>query len=316
MIMYDKVKFWIDRAVIGRLPPIIATLLDEAKEQTDLNTGEITTYGSIGGLKVSIYTGGISIIGSLPKFIYGNNVCLFDRHSTQKAIEKLSDALHLNITDADVTSIEFGTNFLMNHKVCDYLSKLGNMPRLSRYHFEPSTLYYKGRGKNTPKVFAFYDKLSEAEAKGMDYPSGVSGENLLRYEMRLTGRLKAQLGVCDLQASTLYDRTFYRNMVKLYQGSYYSISKNIQLKDNAMSEIKTVSDAFNVLMARLLSQTDKAQIVAFLDELRAAQVFNDSKYYTRLKNKINEIATKSDFVVTDELIRELDNDIKNCGAYV
>ena len=314
--MYDKVKLWVDRAVIGRHFPIIAPVLEEAKEQTDLATGETRTFGSVGGLKVSIYTGGISIIGSLPKFLYGNNVCLFDRHSTQKAIEKLSDIFHINITDADVTGIEFGTNFPMKHKVTDYLSKLGEMPRLSRYHFEPSTLYYKGRGKNTPKVFAFYDKLSEAEAKGMDYPSGVSGENLLRYEMRLTGRLKTQLGIADLQASTLYDRTFYRKLVKLYQNSYYSISKNVQLKDNAMSEIKTVSDAINTLMARLLSQTDKAQIVAFLDELRAAQVFNDSKYYTRLKNKINEIATKSDFVVTDELIRELDNDIKNCGAYV
>ena len=314
--MYDKVKLWIDRAVIGGHFPIIAPVLEDAKEQTDLATGETRTFGSVGGLKVSIYTGGISIIGSLPKFIYGNNVCSFDRHSTQRAIEKLSDIFHINIADADVTGIEFGTNFLMKHKVTDYLSKLGEMPRLSRYHFEPSTLYYKGRGKNTPKVFAFYDKLSEAEAKGMDYPSGVSGENLLRYEMRLTGRLKTQLGIADLQASTLYDRTFYRKLVKLYQNSYYSISKNVQLKDNAMSEIKTVSDAINTLMARLLSQTDKAQIVAFLDELRAAQVFNDSKYYTRLKNKINEIATKSDFVVTDELIRELDNDIKNCGAYV
>ena len=314
--MYDKVKLWIDRAVIGGHFPIIAPVLEDAKEQTDLATGETRTFGSVGGLKVSIYTGGISIIGSLPKFIYGNNVCRFDRHSTQRAIEELSDIFHLKITDADVTGIEFGTNFLMKHKVTDYLSKLGEMPRLSRYHFEPSTLYYKGRGKNTPKVFAFYDKLSEAEAKGMDYPSGVSGENLLRYEMRLTGRLKSQLGVADLQASTLYDRTFYRKLVKLYQNSYYSISKNVQIKDNAMSEIKTVSDAINTLMARLLSQTDKAQIVAFLDELRAAQVFNDSKYYTRLKNKINEIATKSDFVVTDELIRELDNDIKNCGAYV
>ena len=314
--MYDKVKLWIDRAVIGGHFPIIAPVLEDAKEQTDLATGETRTFGSVGGLKVSIYTGGISIIGSLPKFLYGNNVCLFDRHSTQKAIEKLSDIFHINIADADVTGIEFGTNFLMKHKVTDYLSKLGEMPRLSRYHFEPSTLYYKGRGKNTPKVFAFYDKLSEAEAKGMDYPSGVSGDNLLRYEMRLTGRLKTQLGIADLQASTLYDRTFYRKLVKLYQNSYYSISKNVQLKDNAMSEIKTVSDAINTLMARLLSQTDKAQIVAFLDELRAAQVFNDSKYYTRLKNKINEIATKSDIVVTDELIRELDNDIKNCGAYV
>ena len=83
-----------------------------------------------------------------------------------------------------------------------------------------------------------------------------------------------------------------------------------------MSEIKTVSDALNVLMARLLSQTDKAQIAGFLDELRAAQVFDDNRYYTRLKNKINEVATKTDIVITDELIRELDNDIKNCGAYV
>lgn len=263
--MYDKVKLWIDRAVIGGHFPIIAPVLEDAKEQTDLATGERRTFGSVGGLKVSIYTGGISIIGSLPKFLYGNNVCLFDRHSTQKAIEKLSDIFHINITDADVTGIEFGTNFPMKHKVTDYLSKLGEMPRLSRYHFEPSTLYYKGRGKNTPKVFAFYDKLSEAETKGMDYPSGVSGENLLRYEMRLTGRLKTQLGVADLQASTLYDRTFYRKLVKLYQNSYYSISKNVQIKDNAMSEIKTVSDAINTLMARLLSQTDKAQIVAFLD---------------------------------------------------
>ena len=314
--MYDKVKLWVDRAVIGRHFQIIAPVLEDAKEQTDLATGETRTFGSVGGLKVSIYTGGISIIGSLPKFLYGNNVCLFDRHSTQRAIEKLSDLFHINIADADVTGIEFGTNFLMKYKVSDYLSKLGEMPRLSRFRFMPYSLYYKGKGKNTPKVFAFYDKLLEADAKGVEYPSGVNGENLLRYEMRLTGRLKAQLGVCDLQASTLYDRTFYRKLVRLYQNSYYSISKNVQLKDNAMSEIKTVSDALNVLMARLLSQTDKAQIAGFLDELRAAQVFNDSKYYTRLKNKINEIATKSDFVVTDELIRELDNDIKNCGAYV
>ena len=314
--MYDKVKLWVDRAVIGRHFPIIAPVLEEAKEQTDLATGEIRTFGSVGGLKVSIYTGGVSIIGSLPKFIYGNNVCPFDRHSTQRAIEKLSDLFHINIADADVTGIEFGTNFLMKYKVSDYLSKLGEMPRLSRFRFMPYSLYYKGKGKNTPKVFAFYDKLLEADAKGVEYPSDVNGENLLRYEMRLTGRLKAQLGVCDLQASTLYDRTFYRKLVRLYQNSYYSISKNVQLKDNAMSEIKTVSDALNVLMARLLSQTDKAQIAGFLDELRAAQVFDDNRYYTRLKNKINEVATKTDIVITDELIRELDNDIKNCGAYV
>lgn len=38
-----------------------------------------------------------------------------------------------------------------------------------------------------------------------------------------------------------------------------------------MSEIKTVSDAFNVLVARLISQSDQTQITAFLEELKEAK---------------------------------------------
>ena len=52
-----------------------------------------------------------------------------------------------------------------------------------------------------------------------------------------------------------------------------------------MSEIKTPSDAFNVLVARLINQTDKTQIGGFLDELKKAGVFEDRKNYTRLKRR-------------------------------
>lgn len=83
-----------------------------------------------------------------------------------------------------------------------------------------------------------------------------------------------------------------------------------------MSEIKTVSDAFNVFVARLISQSDQTQISGFLDELKEAGVFEDRKNYSRLKKKIQEIATKANITVTDELMRELDDEIKNCGAYV
>lgn len=83
-----------------------------------------------------------------------------------------------------------------------------------------------------------------------------------------------------------------------------------------MSDIKNVSDAFNVLVARLINQSDQSQILGFVDELREAGVFADRKYYSRLKKKIQEVATKADISVSDELMRELDNEIKNCGAYV
>ena len=83
-----------------------------------------------------------------------------------------------------------------------------------------------------------------------------------------------------------------------------------------MSEIKTVTDAFNVFVARLINQTDQTQIGEFLEELKEAGVFDDRKSYTRLKNKIQEIATKANITVSDELMKELDDKIRNSGVYM
>lgn len=311
--MYDKVKLWTART---RATPDVSKFLDKAKDQIDHETGEVCTFGSLEGLKVSIYTGGISIVGSLAKYLYPNNIYPLDRHSTAQAVEKLSDSLHLSMDDAKVTALEFGTQFVMMHPVENYLSKLGDMPKLLRYHFDVGTLYYKPKGKQQPKIFAFYDKKADAAAKSMTLPDGFTDANLLKYEMRLNGRLPQQLGVPEVTASTLSDRSFYKLMVKRYQENYFSISKQHQIKTNVMNEIKTVSDAFDVFVARLIAQGDQTQIAGFLEELKDAKVFNDRISYTRLKKKIQEVATKAGVTVSDELIKELDDEIKNIGAYV
>lgn len=310
--MYDKLKIWAART---RATPDIGKFLDNAKDQIDHATGEIRTFGSLDGLKVSVFTGGISIIGSLSKYLYSNNIYPLDRHSTAEAVEKLSDNLHLNISDAKITGLEFGTQFVMRHKPEDYIRKLGEMPRLQRYHFEVGTLYYKPRGKQQPKVFVFYDKKADAVAKGMTLPDGLSDANLLKYEMRFNQRLPQQLGVPEVTALTLSDKEFYRQMVRRYQDCYFSISKQNQVKTNIMNEIKTVSDAYDVLVARLINQSDQTLITAYLEELKEAKTFEDRKSYTRLKKKIQDVAAKAD-LGSDELVKELDNEIKNVGAYV
>ena len=94
--MYDKVKIWIDRAIVGEQYPTIANYLDSARQETDLQTGEVRTYGNIEGLKVAIYTGGLSVVGSMPKFLYGSNVYPLNRHTIKEAIEKISDTLHIH----------------------------------------------------------------------------------------------------------------------------------------------------------------------------------------------------------------------------
>ena len=311
--MYDKVKLWTART---RETPDVSKFLDRAKDQIDHETGEVCTFGSLEGLKVSIYTGGISIIGSLAKYLYPNNIYPLDRHTTAQAIEKLSDSLHINLNDAKVTGLEFGTQFVMAHPVENYLSKLGDMPKLLRYHFDVGTLYYKPKGKQQLKVFAFYDKKADAVAKNMALPVGFDEANLLKYEMRINGRLPQPLGVPEVTAATISEKPFYRLMVKRYQESYFAISKNNQIKTDVMDEIKTVSDAFDVLVARLISQSDQSQITAFLEELKDAKVFGDRKCYTRLKKKIIEVANKASVSISDEDIKELDDEIKNVGAYV
>ena len=309
--MYDKVKLWVPRC---RATPDISQFLDKAKEQTDRDTGEVCTLGSLEGLKVSVYMGGISIIGSLPKFLYQSNVYPLDRHSTSQFVEKLSDYLHLPIANAKVTGLEFGSVFVMKHSIASYISKLGDMPKLKKGYFN-GTLYYQTKGKNPMKELVFYDKIAEAKEKKMTIPVGFEDVNLLRYEMRFNRKLARQLKLPAVTASTLSESDFYRLMVKRYQDSYFSITKLNQVKAD-MSNIKTPSDAYDVLVALLINQSEQTLITDFFEEMKETKVFKDRKNYTRLKKKIQEVVNKASVTTSDELIRELDDEIKNVGAYV
>mgnify|MGYP004446334791 FL=1 len=311
--MYDKVKLWLP--MMSDTPDLTAHL-ERAKVQTDLATGEVSAVGYLGGLKVMAYGGGYSIIGSLAKFMFGSNVFTLDRRTTAQAIEKLADALQYDCTLAKVTGLEFGTHFQMRKPVVEYLKKLGEMPRLLRYHFDAGTLYYKPRAKTPNKVFCFYDKNADAQAKGVLLPSGFEDANLLRYEMRLNSRLPAQTGFPFVDVAMLTNLDFYRALIKMWQASYFSISRQQQIKNNLMNDIKTVKDAFNVLVAQLISRSDKDQILSFVDELKQAGVFEDRKNYTRLKKKILDVSKMADCPIVDDDIRELDEGVQNAGAYV
>ena len=311
--MYDKVNLWKSRATVGEHSPI-ARYLDEAEDILNHQTGEVKTFGRLGGLRVNLYIGGVSIVGSLAKFHFGNNVATLDRNTTAQAIERLQDALHLDLSEARVTGLEFGTNLMMMHPVSEYLPLLGAMPRQERAE-SFGTVYYQGSGKQHPKVFTFYDKIADANRKGMEYPESLQDTNLLRYEMRLNGRLPQRLNVPKVTASTLTESRFYRMMVQQWQEAYFSISKRQQIKTEYMSEIKNVTDAYDVFVARLLSMAGQDQITEYLQELKAGGVFDDKKYYTRLKKRLQEVARKAKVSVSDELVKELDAEIRNAGAY-
>ena len=64
-------------------------------------------------------------------------------------LSKLSEELHTDVSKARVTYLEFGTVLLLNQNVSEYLSRLGDMPKMIRKHFKPETLYYETKGEGT-----------------------------------------------------------------------------------------------------------------------------------------------------------------------
>lgn len=315
--MYDKVKIWLSRATAGDISPAVVPRLDGLSETTDITTGDVVTRGRLGNLFVQIFSSGVSVSGSLAKYMNnGSNVFSLDRQLTALAIERLEDELHTNLANSKVTELEFGTNYLMKNSVKEYLPLLGEMPRFQRISLTPNSIRYEGRGRKHPKEFYFYDKLADAEVKRMAYPCSLNGQNLLRYELRLKGSISRQMKVQEITAHTLAERGFYRLIMELYQKEYFLIKKHKQIKENAMSEIKGVKGGVRLFFARLVSQQRHDLITDYINELKAQNTYSDAKNYSRLKKELEEIGSAGGCSVSDELIKELDNEVQNIGAYV
>lgn len=82
-----------------------------------------------------------------------------------------------------------------------------------------------------------------------------------------------------------------------------------------VTRIENVSDAIDVLFAHCLNMVGQDTAERFLEELKAANVFSDRKYYTRVKDKIESAKEKAGAFSEDTLIKELDDEVKNACIY-
>lgn len=319
--MYDNCRLWIDRFQIDDdVFHSIPSRLDNARQSIDLTTGECNGFGYLDGLRVTIKESGISIKGSLSRFFYKDdnvgNLFTLDRHTTQQAIEKLSDRLGVDVGVAKVRALEFGTYFILRENVIKYLDLMGTFPRLERVHYHPETLYYRHKGKQQSKTIILYDKLKDSIVKGYHLPDGFSESNILKYELRLNGSLSKQIEWGEITAATLYDKDFYSKMIALYKGMFHKISKHRQMKQDSVKGIKSVGDAVEVLMARFILQSRTDIVGDYLEELKSQKAFEDRANYSRLKKKLESVATRCKITESNELMDELNDCITNVGISI
>lgn len=310
--MYDNIHMRL--TTVGVNTSTVVGRLQGAKQTIDIDTGECRTFGYLNNLRVSVYPSGLYIVGSLAKYFNGGNIYTLNRKDTERAVERLSDELGVDISSAKITYLEFGDAFVMQYPVREYLKRLSSMPRMAQNQQEYS-LYFQCRGMEQPKSAVFYDKETELRKKKEPLPDGFSGHNLLRYEIRFKNRLPQQIGWPEVTASTLYNREFYRKMLNHYQQIYFSISKRKTLKPSALREIKNPKDAFDCLVGMLISQTEPKQIEDFIGDLTTGTDLDRVQLY-RLGKMVERVSTKGKLMEQDTLISELDNHIQNVGVYI
>ena len=294
--------------------------LDNARQSIDLSTGESDGFGYLDGLRVTIKPSGISIKGSLSRFFYKDdnvgNLFTLDRHTTRQAIEKLSERLGFDVGCAKVRALEFGTYFMLREDVTKYLELMGAFPRLERVHYLPETLYYRHRGKQQSKTLILYDKRKDSIAKNYHLPDGFTDSNILKYELRLNGSLSKQIQWGEITASTLYDKEFYLRMIEIYKDMFHKIIKHRQMKQDSIKAIKSVGDAVEVLMARLIIQSRTDIVGDYLEELKSNKVFGDRANYSRLKSKLESLTSRCKLTESNELMEELNDCITNVGISI
>ena len=202
--------------------------------------GLVVLTGHLGNLKVIVNRYQVKVKdGSLCKYYMGNNFKAMGRKDTQRAIEKLSDTLHLPMSLAAVTRLDVAQNFCTKHPPEVYLNHLGLLKYATRLQ-EPNGVYYSQTGGR----LAFYDKNREQKNKREVIPELYQDRNVLRYEQRYTQRLSKQLGVPEVTGSLLYDNAFYVDVINRWRDTYRQIQKinDVTINYKTMPRIKDLSN--------------------------------------------------------------------------
>jgi hypothetical protein len=306
--MFDTVNFWIDRAELsGGAPFDVLPYLSEISERQSEKLGYSCT-GKAGDYTATVFERGISLHGSLAKYFLPSNIYTLTRRDVQQAVERLSDHLHANVKVARVTRLDVSTVLQTKRPPASYYGYLGQKPYFTRLQSTPDTLYYN----NHQRQAIFYDKSKEAAAKDVAVPEILQGCNLLRYELRYTGRLAKQLnGV--LTAEKLYSVAFYRSVIQRWYSEFRAIQK-IKSTSVMTDGISTPKEAQTALFAALLQEKGQSAIDDFLSELRAKNVFKERQRYYELRKSLNSILTAPKGEPSD-FIKELETQIFDIARY-
>ena len=303
--MFDTIYFRLTQGEVQGFDFLAETpcYLQDVAEHT-FSDGVVIS-GNVGNLKVSLNRFQVKVKdGSLCKFFLGDNFKTMGRKDTQRAIEKLSDVLHLPMSKAAVTRLDVAQNFCTKYPPDVYFNHLGMLKYATRLQ-EPNGIYYSQTGGR----LAFYDKAKEQRKKGEIIPELYEGKNVLRYEQRYTNRIARQFGLLEVTGSTLFDEAFYIDLLNRWRQNY----KNIEKVNDVTFNFESMKTRQMLYKMGVLSLVERAGgQLEFIAQINEAQKRGEltKKQAFDLRATIKDVCQIRDGLTTpNEAIRELDKKV-------
>lgn len=309
--MFDTVYFRLYKEVAGDVDLLtkIPCCLNNVGEHYFNNEPIIT--GDLNGLKISLNTNQLKVKdGSLCKWFLGDNFKTMGRSDTQKAIEKLSDILHLPMDKASVTRLDVAQNFITMHPPEVYFNHLGEL-RYTERLLQPSGLYYKGSNLS----LCFYDKNKEQKSHRRPIPDLYQNRNVLRYEQRYTSRVASQMRVSEVTGALLYDEAFYQEVLNRWRAKYEAIQKvnDISLNFEAM---KTKQQLYKMGVLSIVQMAGGA--MKMYEQIREAQnqgKLTKKQAFDLRKTVKDALEVREGLTVQNEAIKELNKKVAEAIKY-
>lgn len=260
--------------------------------------------GYLGNLKVTINEQTVKIQNSFCKWYLGNNYNSLSINDTEDTINKISDTLHIDISEARVTRLDIASNIILNDEVIKYLQHLGNYPRSEKVTYR-NGIYYKKKNN----MLLFYDKNIETQKHKEYIPLEFQQKNILRYEQRYTQRIATQLKRNNITARLLYNSDFYYDIVKKWKEAYYNIRKIEEIKSYIyMKSIKDFKQLGVLSLIKNLGGEDN--LLKQIEEGQKQGTITKKQAFDLRRIISKSIANKKKVLVASEFIKELDKKIQ------
>lgn len=308
--MYDNIDFILDR---DKSPgaDFLAVVPQYLKGEINEGCNSFGQYvtGGLGSLKLSVTDTRVKIFNSsLCKYYLGDNFKTLTRSDTARAIEQISDSLHLPFDRARVTRIDAAHNLIMQHPEQAYYPLLGQAPYYTRLE-QNNGLYYT----NGKRQLVFYGKEHEQKIKGQPTPELYRGRHIIRYEIRWLQRLLTQFNRPELTAALLSDEDFYREIVKRWHDQYFTINK-INSKLCTMKPTGKATEFVANLALLTILELGQPNILTLVKTWQKSGEITKKQAHD-LRGKVKKISRAQADAPGGDLIAELDRKVKEAGQY-